>query len=140
MKLRKAVVVAAALAAAACSSEKCPTETPGVNTVSASCTVLSGSTVNYPIKLCPTCNLTNVTCEVDLSAVGQGQIFLDPKAEACSDSSSCPPSCSFSNDTCAFTAPAVGNYTVTAYDPGTGTYKTGQLNVVPSGSPSCTAI
>ncbi len=140
MKISHAILAAAAaIAAAGCGSEKCPTENPEVSAMPASCAASPGATVGYPLKLCPTCNQTGITCDVDTSGVGvgSGTIFLDPKAEVCESSSSCPPSCSTQDTVCTFTAPsAQGSYTVSVYNPGSGQTETAPLQVTPGGG-SC---
>src|SRR5512132_979112 len=99
MRTRDAVVAAAvAFVAAGCGEDTCPTETPQVSQV-ADCTVRPGAAVSYPVQLCPTCN-------VDLSAVGAGAIFLDPKVEVCSQGNTCPPTCEAAAFACTFTAPS----------------------------------
>ncbi len=133
------LAAAAALAIAGCGSDKCPTESPGVNSVG-SCQALAGATVNFPIRLCPTCNQTLSSCDTDLSAVGSGQIFLNPVVEACTSSSSCAGAgCSPNPATCTFTAPAAApatTYTVLVFDPQIQTTRSGSLTIVAS-SPSC---
>jgi hypothetical protein len=69
---------------------------------------------------------------------GSGDIFLDPKVEACMSSASCPPACEVNAITCTFTAPAVpGTYTVIAFDPASGTTRESDLVVIPGGAESC---
>lgn len=137
MKVASLLVCAAALAAlAACGSEKCPTESPKIDAV-ASCTAPPGQTFSYKVQLCPTCNMGAITCDVTMTS---GQIFLDPKGEACTSSTSCPsPSCA--NDaSCSVTAPSTaGTYTVFAYDPASGQPKQGTLTVV-AGAPGSSCL
>ncbi len=139
MRTRIALVAAAALAAAGCGgNDKCPTESPQVNTVG-SCEALAGTTVNFPVRLCPTCNQTLSTCDAQISGT---QIFLNPTVEACSSSNSCAPGCAPNPATCSFTAPNAGAgtvYTVLVFDPQTNTTRSGSLTIV-SGSPSCTLL
>jgi hypothetical protein len=125
MKLRHVVSIAAAvttlaLVATGCGTEdSCPTESPDVAAVP-NCTVRPGAAVSYPVQLCPTCNQTGAVCDVDLSAASSGDIFLDPRVEACTPSSTCPgtaPACDASPLLCPFTAPTVeGDYVVTLVD------------------------
>jgi hypothetical protein len=141
MSGRNAVlVVALAAVAAGCDGDTCPTETPQVSALPGSCTELAGQPVSYPVRLCPTCNQTGAICDVDMSAVGAGtgDIFLDPKVEACSDATSCPPACELNAITCTFSAPAIaGTYTVIAFDPASGATRESQLEVISSGAESC---
>ena len=138
MRIRNAAVAALALAAAACNDNTCPTESPQVSAL-ADCTAGAGQLVSYEVRLCPTCNQTVSSCDVDMSDIGAGNIFLDPKVETCTSSNSCPPACQANASTCNFTAPATpGTYVVSAYDPATNTTQTGTLTVVPpGGSASC---
>ena len=107
-RIRHAVVAfafAGLLAAAGC-AERCPTETPQVSELPASCTERPGEPVSFPVRLCPTCNQTGATCDVDLSAVGtSSDIFLDPRVEVCTGSATCPPACELNTLACTFTAP-----------------------------------
>jgi hypothetical protein len=143
MKLRNVVSVAAvALVAAGCGNEdSCPTESPQIDALAAGCIERAGEPVNFPVRLCPTCNQTDAVCDVDLSAVraGSGEIFLDPRVEACTPSSSCSgASCQVSPLTCAFAAPATpGTYTVIVFDPSTNQTRQSDLVVIPSGAESC---
>ncbi len=142
MRICTATLAAAlAVLAAGCGNDKCPTESPEVNTLG-DCTALANQTVDYPLRLCPTCNQTPSSCEADLSGVGAGSgtIFLNPTVEACTSSSSCGAGCSLNPTTCTFRAPSTpGTYVVSAYDPAhPSTPKTGTLTVSGSGSTSCT--
>lgn len=143
MKTRSAftalALTAAALAWTGCGTT-CPTETPQVQAVQ-SCTVAPGATVTVNLRLCPTCNQTPITCNADLSAAaGSGQIHLDPLAEACEGSTSCPPSCSSNTVGCTFQAPsAPGSYTLLVFDPASGNTLTGTLQVT-AGPASCSTI
>ncbi len=116
---------------AACGGDSgCPTETPRIDAVQ-SCTAQPGATVSVHLKTCPTCNLTNVSCEVDLSGVASsGVIHLDPVAERCEGASSCPPSCSVNEAVCTFTAPSTpGTYNLNVFDPASSQVRVGQLDV-----------
>jgi hypothetical protein len=142
MRTRNAAIAAALmLAVAGCGDDtSCPTETPQVSALAGSCVQVAGQPVSYPVRLCPTCNQTGATCDVDLSAVGagSGDIFLDPKVEACMSSASCPPACEVNAITCTFTAPSTpGFYTVIAFDPVSGTTRESDLEVIASGPESC---
>ncbi len=108
----------------------CPTETPRIDAIQ-SCTAQPGATVSVRLRLCPTCNLTGITCEVDLSGVASsGTIFLDPVAERCEGTSSCPPACSNNEAVCTFTAPSTSDtYTLQAFDPATNQVRTALLDV-----------
>lgn len=139
MSTRIAVAaVAVALFVAGC-GETCPTEPPQVNALASSCTQIAGEPVSYPVRLCPTCNQTGATCDVDLSRVNTtGEIFLDPKVEACTGSTSCG-ACAVSPLICSFIAPAApGPYTVIAFDPTTNGTRQATLVVISSGAESCT--
>ncbi len=146
MRTRNAVLVGTLVAFAAgmagCPSNQCPMESPQVtaNGIPTSCTAVAGQQVTYPVRLCPTCNQTSASCTVDLSAAStSGDIFLDTKVEACTGSSSCPPTCQTSPISCTFTAPAASAtpYTVTVYDGATGQTQSSQLTVSSSGAASC---
>jgi hypothetical protein len=140
----KAILAAAvvlAVLAGGCGDEKCASESPQVQTLSADCEALPGQRVEFPLQLCPTCNQNLTGCTADMhgaDATG-GTIFLNPVVEACGTSSSCGPSCATSPSACGFTPPgsAVGTFwTVTVYDPGSGKTKDGKLTIVSSGA-SC---
>jgi hypothetical protein len=133
-RIRNAAVAALALAAAACNDNTCPTESPQVSALPPDCTERANELVSYPIRLCPTCNQTVSSCDVQISG---STIFLDPKVETCSSSNSCPPSCQANASTCNFTAPAPGQYTIEVYDPATNKTLIANLNVIPSGNESC---
>ncbi len=143
MKTRKVstVVVLAALAGwlSGCPSDSCSLETPQVSNVPANgCTVVAGQPVTYQVRLCPACNQTSATCAVDMSQVGSGYIYVDPKMEACSGGNSCPPpTCNTNATDCTFTAPAAAAapYNVVIPDGQGGTY-TRTLQVVASGTPT----
>jgi hypothetical protein len=125
-------VVAAGGLAVGCGGGSCPTETPRIDKIQ-SCTVQPGQTVNLQLQLCPTCNLSNISCDVDTSnAASAGVIQLDPVAQRCESSASCPsPSCVAPNAAvCTFTAPTVpGSYTVRAFDPASNSFREGTLDV-----------
>ncbi len=107
----------------------CPTETPRIDAIQ-SCTAQPGAAVSVRLRLCPTCNLTGISCDVDLSGVSSGTIFLDPVAERCEGAGSCPPSCSTNEAVCTFTAPsASGSYNLQAFDPATNQVRIAQLDV-----------
>lgn len=108
----------------------CPTETPRIDAIQG-CSVPPGTTVNVRLRLCPTCNLTGISCEVDLSGVSSaGVIVLDPVAERCEGTGSCPPSCSTNEAVCTFTAPSTPDtYTLQAFDPATSQVRTAVLEV-----------
>jgi hypothetical protein len=122
--------VAVALAVAGCNggTDSCPTETPDVEGIATDCVVRPGATVSYPIRLCPTCNQFGAVCDAQIDA---GQIFLDPRMEACESSTSCPspaPACEANPLVCTFIAPTIeATYPVTVIDPG-GTFS-GTLTV-----------
>jgi hypothetical protein len=139
--IRISLLALAALAAVGCGSNKCPMETPGVSRVP-SCTVSPGTAVTVQVQTCITCNQTAPTCNVDLSQLSSGQIFLDPKAEVCESVTSCGDrgsSCA-SNPLidCTFTAPsATGSYNLVAFDPSTNSPRTGRLDVQAGAAYSC---
>lgn len=137
MKITRAIIAAvAALAAVGCGDE-CPTETPKLDHVG-SCTAQPGATVSYPVQ---TCETLGTACDVDMSGVGNGSgtIFLDPRIQVCDGGGpSCPATCSPTQTTCSFTAPAQGSYSVSAFDPCTNQTKTGLLTVDALQTPDCT--
>jgi hypothetical protein len=143
MKVRRGIAIAACAAAFGLSGcgETCPTETPQVQDV-ADCTAQANTTVTYPVRLCPTCNQTGASCDVDLSAAAsQGIIHLDPVVEACNSANTCPPGCDVQPFSCTFTAPSQpGTYEVLVFDPGRNGTISGTLEIVPSGALSCSGI
>lgn len=133
-----AIVVALAGFGAGCGGGSCPTETPRIDAIQ-SCTAQPGQSVTVQLRLCPTCNLTGISCEVDTSNVASaGTIQLDPVAERCESSSSCGTlACSSNEAPCTFTAPTTpGTYTLRAFDPSSNSFRQGQLDV--GGAYSCT--
>ncbi len=136
-----AVLAAVVVGGAGCPSS-CPLESPQVDpsALPASCTAAAGQPVTYPVRLCPTCNQTSASCDVNLSGVGAGSgpIYLDTKVEACSGSASCPASCQTNPIGCTFNAPAMpGTYTVIVYDGTSGNTQQSQLTVTAGGAASC---
>lgn len=144
MRTGKATALAAAAALAAFGGlagcgEKCNTEPVAKVEDAEDCTAAPGTPVTVRVQLCPTCNQTGATCDVDVQG---NAIQLDAVVEACEDVTSCPtqePSCQVAPLACQFTAPsAPGTYDVVAYDAQTNrlvTYAT--LNVVPGAAYSC---
>ena len=65
--------------AAGCGGGSCPTETPRIDAIQ-SCTAQPGQSVTVQLRLCPTCNLSGISCEVDTSNAKDGLIQLDPVA------------------------------------------------------------
>lgn len=127
MRIATVVTAAAvALASAGC-NEPCKSENVDVveASVPPSCSSMAGGVpITVSFEVCVRCNEATPTCRVDAQG---GGILLDPMAEACDDSSSCPlPSCAFPGGTdlatvsCAFTAPA-SDFTLLIYDAGQGT-------------------
>ncbi|HET8541228.1 MAG TPA: hypothetical protein VFL83_15240 [Anaeromyxobacter sp.] len=154
MRTTTALLVAALAAAAGltgCPSDTCPLETPQVNAMpdETTCVQDAGLPVGYPVQLCPTCNQTGATCVADLSAARAatcpappatcGDIFLDVKVEACTDTTSCGgTACNLNPLTCSFTAPsAAGRYNVITVNGLTGATITTQMDVIPSGPEFC---
>jgi hypothetical protein len=136
MKAPISILAVAALAAAGAGcGEKCATKAPDVQAMATGCTAVAGQPITYPVRVCPACNLTSVTC-TDVQISGN-QIFLNPTAEECADPSSCSTSCALQPASCTFTVPTSGTYTVTVYDPATGDPLSQTLTVVDAGSPSC---
>ena len=140
MNLRHVIAItvcAAAVGLSAC-GDKCPTETPQVDAV-ANCTATAGSTVTVPLRLCPTCNQTAASCDVDTSqAASSGIIQLDPVVEACESASSCAPGCDPNAINCTFAAPSQpGPYDLIVFNPATNSTITKRLDVVASGGTSC---
>ncbi len=141
MRLRSAVTIGIVAAVAAgltgCPSDSCPLESPQVSATPGTCTAVQGQPVNYPVRLCPACNQTGATCAADVSQAQTGYIYLDVKMQACSGGNSCPPpSCNANPNSCTFTAPSAGNYTVVISD-GQGGTISNPLQVVANGTPSC---
>lgn len=138
MRIRtRTVTFAAALAfvAAGCGNDKCPTEPPEVSGIPTDCQAATGQAVTYPLHLCPTCNQTFSSCDVQMSG---NDIFLNPTVEACTSSSSCGAGCSPNTNACTFTAPAPGDYIVSAYDAAHPSQpRTGTLHVLTGGPVSC---
>jgi hypothetical protein len=141
MKLRRVIAITACAAAVGLSGcgDSCPTETPKVEAFATSgCTATPGSLVTVPLRLCPTCNQTAASCEVDLSQASSGDIFLDPVVEACESATSCPPTCDPNAVNCSFAAPSPGAYRLIVFDPSTNSSIQTPLQVVAGGSTSCT--
>lgn len=144
MRMGNATALAAAAALAAFGGlagcgEKCNTEPVARVEAAESCTAAPGTPVTVRVQLCPTCNQTGATCDVDV----QGDaIQLDPVVEACEDVTTCPtqePSCQVAPLPCRFTAPAEpGAYQVVAYDAQTNRLvRYATLNVVPGAAAFC---
>jgi hypothetical protein len=94
-------------------STSCATETPQINNAPSCASMAPNTQVQIALEICPTCNQTDAVCNVDLSAVSQNIIHLDPLVHACTTSNSCPPSCALSGVTCSFKTPAApGTYTL----------------------------
>jgi hypothetical protein len=138
----RALAAAAALAAfgglAGC-GEKCKTEPVAKVEEAQNCTAAPGAPVSVGVRLCPTCNQTGTTCEVDIL---EDTIQLDVVSEACEDVTTCAtqePACQVAPLPCSFTAPAEpGPYDIHVYDPQTNTFPTvATLEVVPGAPSSC---
>jgi len=138
MKKRTAIVAAAlALAAAGC-NEPCKGENVDVvqSTVPASCNVAPSAAVTVSFDVCVRCNNSTPTCRIDASQAGS--IQLDPIAETCDSSSSCPlPSCGVGGAdlrrlACNFTSPASGSVNLVIYDVGQASTITVPLSVTGS--------
>jgi hypothetical protein len=145
MKLRRVIAIGACAAAVGLSAcgEKCPTETVAKVDEVQSCTVAPGSAVNVGLRLCPTCNQSGATCEVDDSAAAtSGIIQLDPTVEACEQVSSCPtptPMCEAAPLQCPVRAPAEpGSYDLMVYDAATNQFRQMGTLTVAAGPSSCT--
>jgi hypothetical protein len=144
MSIRSALaasIAASALLASGC-GDTCPTETVARIQRVESCTVAPGSPVSIGVEPCPTCNQTGTSCEVDVSGAGQGDIQLDPVAEACESVSSCgslAPACQAQPLECRFTAPtAPGSYRLLVFDPSTVSFRQrGTLTVSITEPQSC---
>jgi hypothetical protein len=146
MKLRRVVALTACAAAVVLSAcgDTCPTESPAKVDQIQSCTARPGDPVTVRVRLCPTCNQTGATCDVDTSqAAATGFIQLDPTVEACENVTSCPsiaPACQAPAEamTCTFTAPSNEDvYTLLVFDPSTNGDITATLTVDSSAAPSC---
>jgi hypothetical protein len=143
MSIRSALVAslaASALLASGC-GDTCPTETPARVEAIGSCTAAPGGTVSVPVRLCPTCNQTGATCEVDTSQASTGFIQLDPIVEACEAVTSCAaptPTCQANPLTCTLRAPAAeGDYTLLVFDQSRNRSIQGTLTVSSTSSASC---
>ena len=136
--VRVAAVIAAAAGLTGCPADSCPLETPAV-TAMPSCTEPPNQEILYPVRLCPTCNQTGASCAVDLSQVATGSIFLDIKAEACTDSNSCGGAgCAPGPTNCSFRTPATpGTYQVITSNAATGGTLQSALVVATGVTPSC---
>jgi hypothetical protein len=136
------VITAVALVALHGCGETCPTETPAKVDRIGSCVAQPGATVSVPVQLCPTCNQSGATCDVDLSAVASsGTIQLDPTVEACENVTTCAtptPSCEVSPFTCTFAAPMEpGDYDLIVFDPSRNGTIGGVLHVESAVSSGC---
>jgi hypothetical protein len=135
MRTRSALAaIAAALLAAGCGKDACPTaaaypqsgQTPA-------CSAPAVQQVAVTLNMCEACSHTAPTCTPDLSSVGTGEIFLDTRWEVCTDNSSCAAQ-ACGSATCQFSV-ANGTYTVHALSQsGTSTFTL----TMTGGSPSCT--
>ena len=138
--MTKRIAIAAIVAAlAACgSNDKCPTQSPKLSEVG-NCTARPGAAVGYPLRLCPTCNQTGATCDVQMSGT---DIFLNPTVEACTSGTSCgPATCDTNPFTCTFTAPAAeGTYNVTVVNGDTGATVPRTLTVSATAPVSCSLV
>ncbi len=131
-----AAAAAAALLAAGCGKDSCPTAAAYPQSgQSPSCTAPAAQQVAITLNMCEACSHTAPTCTPDLSnaGAGSGDIFLDTRWEVCTDNSSCAAQ-ACGSATCQFSV-ANGTYTVHALSAsGTSTFT---LNMS-GGSPSCT--
>ena len=78
-----------------------------------------GAVVDVGVRLCPTCNQTGATCEVDDSAATSGNIQLDPTSRRARTSRAATPTpmCQAAPLECPFTRPAApGTYELIVYD------------------------
>jgi len=147
MEIRKMRPLAAAAALAALGTlwgcgDKCNTEPVAKVDAAQDCTAAPGTPVTVGVRLCPTCNQTGATCDVDTSQVGSGIIQLDPIVEACQAVTSCAspsPSCQNNPLPCSFTAPMAPDvYDINVYDSATNTFPTiARLTVTPGAPYSC---
>jgi hypothetical protein len=123
--------------------EQCKTEPVAKVDEAESCTAAPGTPVTIGVRLCPTCNQTGASCDVDTSqASSSGIIQLDPIVEACQDVTSCAnpsPSCQSAPLPCQFTAPTEpGPYSIRAYDSSTNSFETvATLTVEPGAAYAC---
>jgi hypothetical protein len=130
-----AAVVLAVFAGGCGSEDSCPSESPQVTDMPAACTATPGQTVSYPLQLCPTCNQTFTSCDVQMSGT---DIFLNPLVEACESASSCAPGCNTRSNTCTIRLPVAAVdtvFTVSVFDPASGTMSA-PLTIV-AASPVC---
>lgn len=147
MKLSRVIAIgacAAAVGLSACGeiTGGCPTEAVAKVDAVESCTVAPGTVVDVGVRLCPTCNQSGATCEVDDSAaVESGIIQLDPTVEACEQVSSCPtptPMCEAAPLECPVRAPAApGSYDLMVYDAATNQFRQMGTLTVAAGPSSC---
>ena len=133
-----AVLVAGALAGVGCgSSTSCKTESVALQSLPSCAAAAPGASVTVPLHVCPACYQSSPRCDVQIAG---GTIFLDARAEACDDPSSCStePSC-YAGAQCSFQAPAeVGGYYMQMYDPTTGQAESVSFTVSDGGLPSVT--
>jgi hypothetical protein len=144
MTFKKACAAAAVVALAGGLSgcgNKCNTEPVAKVDQAQNCTAAPGATVTIGVRLCPTCNQTGATCDVDTSQASSGIIQLDPIVEACEDVTSCQssqPACQNNPLGCTFQAPMTPDiYQVRVYDPQSNTFPTVATLTVGSGPASC---
>ncbi len=134
MRTRSVLVsMGAALLAAGCGKESCPTAAAYPQTgQTPACSEPAVQQVSITLQMCEACSHTSPTCTPDLSSVGTNEIFLDTRWEVCTDNSSCAAQ-ACGTATCTF---SVGNGTYTVHaltQSGTSTFTLNMSN----GAPSC---
>ncbi len=140
-----AVAAAALGVLAGCGdNSKCSDQTPPIAGVP-SCTALASTQVTVPIHVCPRCDQGPTTCTVDMANIASNVIELVPLSPVCDANASCPipdpPTCPFATANCTFTAPAaVGIYNLVVVDATGAQIPNKQLDVVSSGTPSCSGF
>jgi len=147
MKLSRVIAIGACAAAVGLSgcgevTSGCPTETVAKVDAVESCTAAPGALVDVGIRLCPTCNQTGASCDVDDSAALSSSIIqLDPTVEACEDVSSCAtptPACQTAPLECAVRAPSQpGSYDLMVYDAATNSFTQRGTLTVAAGPSFC---
>jgi hypothetical protein len=127
-----AAAAAAALVAAGCGKDSCPTAAANAENqpMSGACSAPAPQQVAIRVNLCEACSHTDPTCSTQISGP---DIFLDTKWEVCTDNSSCATN-ACATVTCSFSVPD-GTYTVTTLDK-TGTPKSFSLTTSP-GTATC---
>ncbi len=139
MRTGLAAAAAAAMAAlAGCGSKDCPSLTPNLSNLPASCAYAPGAPVSVAIGVCPTCTQSDATCTPVLDNLATDKVIqLDPVVKMCEPDNSCPlpPTCGLVS--CSFDAPAsAGSYSLLVVDQA-GTQHSIPFSVQPGNPNSC---